>query len=289
MKKKIDVEGVFRSKSPSLYKFIPKFFFSYLKKIIHQEEINDFLQQNENKYDFDFVEAVVRNFGIRSTTIGEDNIPLSGGCILAANHPLGGLDAMALLHEIGKKRKDVKVLVNDILLNLENMKNIFVGVNKVGKTSAEALQEVEQVYAKESLAIVTFPAGFVSRKQFPNGFLGKSVIKDLEWKKSFISRARKYEKKIIPVYIDGRNSNFFYNLALCRKFFGIKANIEMLYLVDEMYQQYNKTITLIFGKEIPLETFDNRISDSLWAEKVKQHVYEMGRKVQSLEFLEIRN
>jgi putative hemolysin len=284
MVKKIDVENVFRSKNPSLYKLLPRFIFSYLKKIVHQDEINCFLEQNENKYDFDFVEAVVNHFGVKTKVLGEENIPVGRPCIFAANHPLGGLDAMALLNELGKKRRDVKVFVNDILMNLENLKNLFVGVNKVGKTSVNALQEVENVYA-ENIAVVTFPAGLVSRKQFPNGFFRRPVIEDLEWKKSFISRAKKYRKNVIPVYIGGKNSNFFYNLALLRKLLGIKANIEMLYLVDEMYKQYTNTITIIFGKEIPFETFDNRMSDSKWAEKVKVHVYEMGKKMESIEFM----
>ncbi len=284
MIKKIDIDNVFKSKNPSLYKIIPSFILAYLKKIVHQETINAFLARHENEYDFDFVHAIVKEFGIKINVIGLENFPSQGGCIIAANHPLGALDAMAILDEAGKTRKDIKFFVNDILLNLENLKNIFAGVNVLGKTSGEALMEIENVYSKE-IAVFTFPAGLVSRKQFPNGFFGKSVIEDLEWKKSFVTRAKRYNKNIIPVHIDGKNSNFFYTLSLWRKRVGIKANIEMLFLVNEMYKQRHKTITITFGEKIPFTMLDKQFSDVEWAKKIKKHVYQIGEMKQSLKFV----
>ena len=283
MLQKIDVDKIFQAKNPGLYRLLPGFIFSLLKRIIHQDEINSFLERNEHKYDFDFIKASIVEFGITEKVIGLENIPLSGAPVLAANHPLGAMDFMTMMNAIGERRKDVKALVNDILLNLHNLKNLFAGVNKVGKTSAESLQEVESVFSSDNLSI-TFPAGLVSRKQFPNGFFGKSAIEDLEWKKAFITRAKRHKKNVVPVYIGARNSDFFYNFSLWRKRLGIKANIEMLYLVDEMYKQKGKTITVIFGEEIPCETFDKRFSDAQWAEKVKQHVYSMGKEMKSLKF-----
>ena len=283
MLKKIEVDKVFESKNPKLYRVLPRFIFLFLKRIIHQDEINSFLERNAHKYDFEFVKAIIDEFGIDEKVIGLENIPATSGSVIASNHPLGALDFMVMMNAIGTKRKDVKALVNDILLNLHHLKNLFAGVNKVGKTSAESLLEVENVFASGNLA-VTFPAGLVSRKQFPNGIFGKPMIEDLEWKKTFITRAKKHKKNIIPVFIDGKNSNFFYNLSLWRKRLGIKANVEMLFLVNEVFKQRGKTITVIFGKEIPYETFDKRYSDAEWAEKVKQHVYEMGKEKKSLEF-----
>jgi putative hemolysin len=283
MLKKIDIDGVFKGKNPALYKLLPSFVFSYLKRIVHQDQINAFLEKHSGKIDFEFIHAIIEEFAIKTKVIGIENVPDTGGRVFACNHPLGALDALAMLDEVGKKRKDAKFLVNDMLLNIENMQNIFTGVNKVGKTSGGALEEIEKVFAMD-LAVFTFPAGLVSRKQFPNGFFGKRVIQDLEWKKSFISKAKKYRKNIIPVYIDGRNSDFFYNLALWRKRLGIKSNIEMLYLVNEMYKQHDKTITIIFGKEIPWDLFTNRFKDNEWADKVKRHVYEMGKQNKSLKF-----
>lgn len=284
MAQKIDVDKIFAAKNPGLYKLLPRFIFSFLKRIIHQDEVNSFLKKNADKHDFDFVNASIVDYGIVEKTIGLENIPLTGGSVIVANHPLGAMDFMTMMNAIGKRRKDVKALVNDILLNLDNLKNLFSGVNKIGKTSAESLQEIENVYASGNISI-TFPAGLVSRKQFPNGIFKKAVIEDLEWKKSFISRAKKHKKSVIPVYIDGKNSSFFYNFSLWRKRFGIKANIEMLFLVDEMYKQRGKTISVIFGEEIPVETFDKRFTDAQWAEKIRRHVYNMGREKKSLKFI----
>ena len=280
---KIDIDKVFKDKNPQLYKLLPGFIFSYIKRIVHQDELNAFIEKGGCKYDFEFVKAVIDEFEIDEKVIGREHVPNAGGVVVASNHPLGALDFMVMMNAIGATRKDVKALVNDILMNLDNLKNLFSGVNKVSKTSAESLMEVETVFASDVLSI-TFPAGLVSRKQFPNGFFGKSVIEDLEWKKTFITRAKKHKRDILPVYIDGQNSNFFYNLSLWRKRVGLNANLEMLYLVDEMYRQHGKTITIIFGEAIPFETFDKRFNDHAWAEKVKQHVYRMGKEKQSLKF-----
>ena len=273
---KINIKKIIKNKNSGLYALLPGFLFRYIEKIIHQDELNNFLQKHGDKYDYHFVAEVLREFGMETKIIGRENIVAIGGCIFSANHPLGGLDAMALGDAMGQVRKDIKVMVTDMLLNIDNLKDHFVGVNKIGKTSSQALLEIEKQYATDQ-ALVVFPAGLVSRKQFHEGFFGKSIIEDLPWKKSFISRAKKYRKNIVLVFIDGKNSNFFYNLSLWRKRFGIKTNVEMLYLVDEFYKQKNKTITLIFGKEIPFETFDQRFSDGEWAQKVKQHVYNMGK------------
>jgi putative hemolysin len=283
MLKKIDIDAVFKSKNPRLYNILPSFILSYIKRTVHQDRINSFLEHHAHERNFDFVHAVVQEFGIKIQTIGLENLPANGGCIVASNHPLGALDAMALLDEVKKVRTDIKFFVNDILLNLENLKDLFAGVNVVGKTPVDTLKQIEKIYA-QNIAVFTFPAGLVSRKQFPNGIFGKAVIQDLEWKKSFISRAKRYKKNIIPVYIEGRNSNFFYALSNWRKRLGIKVNIEMLYLVNEMYKQRGKTITIIFGKEISYTVFDKRFTDAQWAQKLKEFVYEMGEQHQSLSF-----
>jgi len=157
--------------------------------------------------------------------------------------------------------------VNDVLLHLENLNPIFVGVNKHGKHAAESLRKVDQTFAGDELLCI-FPAGLVSRKE-------KKEVKDLKWRKTFITRSKKYNKTIIPVYIDGELSNFFYNLYKLRKFMGIKANIEMLYLVNELYKQNDKHIKIKFGSPIHAGEMDDSKSDEKWAEYVRSKVYEL--------------
>lgn len=274
-KKFIDVEEIIRSKNVSLSKLMPGFLINYIKRIIHQDFINDFIARNGSKNSFEFIEAIITEFDLQVVVKGEENIISKGRCIYASNHPLGGLDAMAQLHVMGKYRTDVKFIVNDILLQLKNLKDLFTGVNKHGKNSAEMLEAIDNLYASEMAAFI-YPAGLVSRKQ--NG-----IIKDLEWKKSFISKAKKNNSPVVPVHVEGNNTNFFYRLANLRKRLGIKANIEMFYLADEMVRQKGKTITITFGKKIMPSVFDKEFTDWEWAQKVKEFVYSLPQN-HSLEF-----
>ncbi|MEW6469798.1 MAG: 1-acyl-sn-glycerol-3-phosphate acyltransferase [Bacteroidota bacterium] len=267
-KKFIDLEQIIRSKNPRLLKLMPAFLLNYIRRVIHEKDVNAFIDRHGHKYDFDFVHAIIEEFGAKVEHRGLENIPEKGGFILASNHPLGGLDAMALLHAISARRTDVRFIVNDILLQLENLKGLFTGVNKHGRNSARMLDEIEELYSSGKGTLI-FPAGLVSRKQH-------GLIRDLEWKKSFITRARKHQKNVVPVYIEGQNTQRFYNLALWRKRLGIKANLEMFFLVDEMYRQKNKTITIIFGEQLPYQIFDKRFTDQQWADKVKEHVYALA-------------
>jgi len=210
----------------------------------------------------------LQELGVNVHLEGAENIPLDESVIFASNHPLGGLDGVAFMHAIGKYRKDVKFLVNDILMNIRNLEPLFIPVNKVGSQSKSGIAAIENAYASDQ-ALLVFPAGLVSRK-----INGKIV--DLEWKKSFISKAKKYKKNIVPVYIEGRNSNFFYNLARFRNKIGFIANVEMLYLPDEMFSQRGKDITIRIGKKIPYTHFDVSKNERQWAEEVKKIVYAMA-------------
>ncbi|MES2395537.1 MAG: 1-acyl-sn-glycerol-3-phosphate acyltransferase [Bacteroidota bacterium] len=265
---KIDLEEVIRTKNPRLLKLLPSFMLSYIKRIIHQDEFNDFLQRTKDLYDHDFVSATLNNFQIHVISEGTENIPEKGGCIVVCNHPLGGIDGIAVMKEVGNKRNDIKAMVNDILMNLKNLSSLLIPVNKHAKNAVENIKRIDNAYASDE-CIIVFPAGLVSRRQ-------KGEIKDLEWKKSFITKAIKYKRNIIPVHIEARNSNFFYNLAALRKTIGIKANIEMFYLVDEVFRQKGKFIKLTIGKPIPYTTFTKMHSDLCWAAKVKEHVYDLG-------------
>lgn len=268
--KLIDIEKLFRSKNPKLLKFLPKPIINYLKKIIHQEDVNSFINSCKGMDSFQFSEAVIKKFNIKIEVKGLENIPKEGGYIFCSNHPLGGMDAMAIASVMQPIRRDLKFIVNDLLLHLVNLKEIFVGVNKHGKTAAESLKAVDELFSSSN-AIVIFPAGLVSRKQ-------EGKIKDLEWKKTFITRAKRYNKDIIPICIKGENTNFFYNLSKIRTSVGIKANIEMLFLVDEMYRQKDKTFHIVFGKSIPIGKFTNEKTDAEWAKFMKEKVYELAEE-----------
>ena len=264
--KLIDVEKAIASKNPRLLKLLPSFVLRYIKRVIHEDELNDAVLRNKNRFEHDFVDAAMEEFGVNVKVVGEENIPTTGGVILAANHPIGALDGIAFMKVVGKYRKDIRFLVNDLLMALHNFGPLFIPVNKHGRNSQEYVERIEKVYSSNECVLI-FPAGLVSRRQ------KGGIVEDLEWKRSFINKSVTNKINIVPVYIEGRNSDFFYNLAYWRKKIGIKANIEMFYLVDEMYRQKGKTLTFTIGKPISWQEFTPDKSDDYWATKVKRHVY----------------
>lgn len=276
--KLIDIEAVIASKNPRILKWIPGFVVRYLKRIVHQDDINGYIYRNRHLTGVPFVIAILSEFGVKvqvqriSNGIITTTNPLEylkqGRYIIASNHPLGGIDGMALMQEVGKVRPDIVFPVNDLLMNVPGLRPLFIPINKHGKNTENA-RIIDATFASDKL-VLYFPAGLVSRK------MARSVIRDLEWKPTFIKKAKKYHRDIIPVHIDGKNSAWFYNLARWRKRLGIKANLEMLFLVDEMTKQFGKTITLTFGDPIPYTTFDKSKTEAQWAEDMKVRSYELG-------------
>ena len=263
----IDLDEVIRQKSKTLYSMLPGFVMRYLKRIIHQDELNYYLTEYAHLKGVEFIDAVLADMNTKLELVGLKNIPLKEKCIIASNHPLGGLDGMALMLAVSHRRKDIVFPVNDILMNVKNLEPLFIPINKHG-SNADNIKIINDTFASDKL-VCYFPAGLVSRKR--NG-----KIRDLEWKTTFITKAKRFKRDIIPTFISGKNTNFFYNLANLRKRLGIKANLEMLYLVDEFHKQKNKTLTITFGPKIPYGTFDKRHNNAEWADLVKQYVYKMG-------------
>jgi putative hemolysin len=264
---KIDIDGVIKAKMPKHYKRIPRFFVDYLKRTVHQDEINDILSRSNHLEGVAFMRNLVDNeFNITIKTAGEENIPSEGRFVFAANHPLGGLDGICISVILGEKYDGkIKYLVNDILYFLKPLQPIFVPINKHGSQAKGSAQAINEAYASDD-QMLSCPAGLVSRKQ-------KGKIKDLAWQKSFIQKAVESKRDVIPVHFSGRNSNFFYNFANIRKWLGIKFNIELIYLPDEMFKSKNSTYTITFGKPIPWQTFDKSKTPLQWAQYVKEIVY----------------
>jgi len=268
----LDLDSVIGTKNPALLKILPRFVLNYLKRVIHQDDLNEIVRKYGHLYGLDFLDACLKGFGVKITYRGLEHVPANGRWFVASNHPLGGLDGMALMWVVGKIRKDIVFPVNDLLMNITNLKDLFIPINKHGSNAGNA-RIIEDTFASDK-AMLYFPAGLCSRKQ-------KNGICDLEWKKSFIAKAKTYKRDIIPCFINGRNSNFFYNLARIRNFLGIKANIEMVYLVDEMFKHNNKEIVITFGKPISYTIFDKKKTDLTWAQLLKNHVYDLEHNMNS--------
>ena len=264
-KKFIDIEKILKEKAYKLYKWLPGFAINWLKKKLHEAEINSAMVKLKDDKGLQFNTRALDILGAKVESIHPENIPLTGNVTVAANHPLGGLDGMALIKAVGDLRPDVHFFVNDILKNLTNYGDVFVAVNKLGTASAGSLRTMEEIF-RQGGAVLIFPAGLVSRKQ-------EGVVRDLSWKKSFVTQAIDHKRSVVPTFIEGVNSKFFYNFAYWRKRLGIKANIEMLFLPDEMFRANKKTIRIHFGKPFSYEVFNSSRSHKAWADLVYKFIY----------------
>ncbi|MFY0599580.1 MAG: 1-acyl-sn-glycerol-3-phosphate acyltransferase [Cyclobacteriaceae bacterium] len=270
MEKFVDVKKLISGKNKKLADKLPRFVIRWLENLLHQEEINQFMIDHKNDDPFTFCKAIIDRFNIQLTIKGEDKMPkIDESCIIVSNHPLGGIDAIAIVHILKELRPDIKFVVNDLLLGIKTLESKFIGVNKVGKSASSSLQKVEEQFASDGATYI-FPAGLVSRKQ--NG-----KIEDLEWKKTFVSKSKKYNKRIVPIYINGRLTDRFYRLANFRKFLGLKFNIEMLFLADELFKQENSKINLTIGDPIKSDIFTSDRSDLEWAQWTKEKVYQLNQ------------
>lgn len=266
-----DIRAILKSKAPNAH--VPNFIIRYLERIVHVEQMNAFLRKYPTLKNYDFIRLVIsEELGCSASIDGTEHIPTDGKpVIFVSNHPLGGLDGMIIAQMIHETREErsLKVIVNELLMYMEPINGLWAPVNKVGRLSREQVEEQQRMW-ESGTDVLTFPAGACSRLQRIDGHW---QIQDLEWQKNFIQRAREYQRDIVPIYFEGRNSWFFYILALLRKWLHIKLNIEMLYLVDEMYGAHGKHFKVHVLPPIPYTTFDNTKTPKEWAQYVKSIVY----------------
>lgn len=263
----INIREVVSGKSPKIAKKIPDFIYNWLTRILHLNELNEFMRIHGNLKGVEFVNEGLKFLNIKYELIGTENVPKSGKFIFAGNHPLGGLDGMILMKFMNENLGLSRSISNDFLMELSPLREWFVPINKVGTQTRDYANLVEELYKSDD-QILIFPAGLCSRKI-------KGEICDLQWQKHFIQKAVQYKIDVIPFYFSGRNSNFFYNLAKIRKFLKIKLNIEMMFLVDELFKHQNRTFKIYFGKPISYNTFDHTKKPIEWAEEVKKMTYKL--------------
>lgn len=269
----VDIDKILASKAGEKAKYVPKFLVSYLKKIVHQDEVNAHLINVKEKRGVPFLEATLEYLNNHIEVDGIENLPSDGRlCTFVSNHPLGGQDGISIGCMLGKHYDGrIKYLVNDLLMNLYGLAPLCVPINKTGAQSRDFPQMVEAAFNSDD-HIIMFPAGLCSRRR-PDG-----TIRDLEWKKTFVVKSVQTQRDVVPIYFEGRNSDFFYSLANWCKRLGIKFNVAMLYLADEMFKNRNKTFRITIGKPIPWQTFDKSKTPAAWAEHVKEIVYNLNQK-----------
>lgn len=257
---------------PKLRKKLPRFVINYLKKIAHESEINQIIDNSNGLYGAEFVTFALKSLDISFTVVGEENLPKDGQYIFVGNHPLGGAEAL-MVGEIIRRNygNNVRFIVNSLISELKPLSGIFTPVNLLGGAQNRELGvAVEELFNSDNQVCI-FPAGTCAKKE-------KGEITEMPWKKMFVGRAKKFQRTVIPFHCTGRNSNWFYFISNVSKFLGLKVNIGMLYLVDELFKNQHKHFTITIGKPIPWQTFDSSKSDLQWAHHVRKMVIALGEK-----------
>ena len=271
IEKTINIDKILSDKMGAKAKFVPSFLVKWLKHIIHEDEVNQFLWESRGISGTEWLTECVRYLQMTLQIEGLENLPAKDDGKLytfVSNHPLGGQDGVALGSIIGQHYDGkFRYLVNDLLLNLPGLKPVSIGINKTGKQSRDFPRMVEAGFQSDNHMLM-FPAGLNSRK-----IHGK--IHDLEWKKTFITKSVEYHRDEVPIFFGGRNSNRFYRIAHFSDTYLKKVNIAMLFLVDEMYKNVGKTFRVAIGKPIPWQTFDKSKTPMEWAKFVEDKVYEL--------------
>lgn len=267
--KTIDIEKVVKSKLGKTN--IPKPLLRWLRKILHEDDLNRFFELYPNCEGLDFIDKALDFIGVKIEVYGQENLPQGSLYTFVGNHPLGGPDGLAVGKVIGGNYDGrIRYLVNSFLMALPPLAPLCVPVSKVGGQSRNLPAQVDAVFSCDD-QVIMFPAGLCSRKH------GK-VICDLPWKKTFVVKSVQYQRDVVPIYFEGRNSNRFYRVANLCKTLHIKFNIAMIFLVDEMFRHRGDTFRLYIGQPIAWQTFDKSKTPAAWAQHVKDIVYGLAPK-----------
>lgn len=268
----IDIEQILKDKMGPKARFVPSFLVSWLKRIAHQDQVNAFLWESRDKVGVEWLEACVEYLDMTLQVEGRENLPDPDDgrfYTFVSNHPLGGEDGVALGAIIGRHYNGrFRYLVNDLLMNLPGLAPVCIPINKTGGQSRNFPAMVEAGFQSENHMLM-FPAGLCSRRR-------QGEIRDLPWKKTFVTKSVQYQRDVVPIHFGGRNSNFFYRLSNFSDRYIKKVNVAMLFLVDEMFKNTGNTFPVKIGKPIPWQTFtDKSKTPAEWAEYVKEQAYKL--------------
>lgn len=263
----VDVEKVIRGKSKRLAERLPRCVIEYIKRTIHQDEINRLLYKNREYTGVDFATHILQDLDVTYNVhfTGSTRPNPGGRYIFVSNHPLGGLDGMILISYIGNSMGDVRFIVNDLLMYIKPLAPVFVPVNKYGRMMHDNTRLFQDTFDSDA-QVLYFPAGLCSR-------LIDGEITDLDWKKTFVTKAIESRRDIVPMFFSGENSRRFYRLANLRKRLGIKFNIETFLLPDEMFRKKGTSFDLYIGEPVPYTSLTGEHSHKEWCDIIRKYSY----------------
>lgn len=270
----INIGKVLKERLGGWSRLVPGFLVRRLERIICQDRLNGLLAANYPATGAEFCRGVLRELDVTVNVNHAERLGPAANrrVIIVSNHPLGGLDGMALIDWATERYGgQVWFVVNDLLNAVEPLRPVFLPINKHGGQSRQALRDLDRAMAGND-PILIFPAGLVSRSD------GRGGICDLEWKKMFVSKAIEFQRDIQPVYFAGRNSDSFYSIARKRQRSGLKFNIEMIYLPREVFRAEHSEFNIICGKPIAWQQLADNHTAAEHASAIKNLVYRLAPK-----------
>jgi len=271
MDKIIDVDVVLKSKMGDKARLVPRCVVNWLKKILHEDEVNAFLWENRDVKGVPWLEKALGYLDIKLDVQGLENLPQADDgrhYTFVSNHPLGGIDGVALGAVIGRQYGErFSYLVRDELMFIPGLAPLCIPINKTGRQSRSFPAMVDAGFASDKHMLM-FPAGICSRKT-------DGVIHDLAWTKTFVRKSVETQRDVVPIHFEGQNSERFYRIANICKRLHIKFNIAMLFLADEMFLNRGQTFRVTIGKPIPWQTFDKSRTATEWAQEVRARIYKL--------------
>ena len=259
----IDIDKVI---GPKLKKKLPRFAVKFLKRRIHQDQMNECILTSEHFKGAEFFDDALKYVGITYKLRGAEKLGKDKKYIFACNHPLGGPEALIIGSAFFKiYGGGFKVPSNQLLMHMKPLAEFFTPVKvQSGSQSREISARIAAMFESGEQVLV-FPAGLCAKKI-------KGKVTEMPWKKMFITQARKYGRDVVPVHISGHNSNIYYFFSWLSRVLGLKMNIGMLFLVDELFNKAGQEFVITFGDPIPYETFDKSKTDLQWAAEIKDKV-----------------
>ena len=259
----VDIEKIL---GPKLRKKLPRFAINFLKRRLHQDQVNEAIMGANPYHGAGFFDEALKYLNITYRTRGEEKLDKDKKYIFVCNHPLGGPEALiigSVLHRL--YGEGFQVPVTPIMANLKPLAEFFTPVNNLSSKQSRDLGERIAKMFNSDQQVVVFPAGLCARKI-------KGKITEMPWKKMFVTQARRYERDVVPVHMSGHNSKWYFFLCKLSKFLHLKINIGMLYLVDELFKQRGNEFVITFGDPVPYTSFDKSKTDRQWAAEMQERV-----------------
>ena len=229
--------------------FLSKTIYTLLKKYLRYDEtifVGDHIQSMTGEEAFNWLGSEYTN---NSSIEGLENIPKDGKFLIVSNHPMGAADAIALYYKIYPVRNDLFFFANELFVYLlGSFQDLLAPViwnkeKEIHLASKVTIERLSVFFGEERPGII-FPSGRLSKLTFFG-------LWDRSWEKTPIALARKYDFPLIPVYVEGRNSWFFYFSSYINK------QLRDVSQLNELFNKRDKKISIKIGKPVNVRSLND--------------------------------